>query len=76
MKEIELCKRCLICNELLKNGRTYVCDIGDGDECIKLLSTSVFTIPQHIPYVQKQQFIARVILKYKERILNDNSIHR
>lgn len=77
MKEIKLRKNCLICNEELidKNfGCIFVCR-----NCQKLTknvfnehSLTNIKIPNYIPKEQRDQWVARYIIKYeKERVLNE-----
>ena len=70
MKEIPIGKNCLICGEPFDQAQ-YVCERGEGKECVKYLHMSIFATPHYIPREQRQQFVARIILKNKERVLNE-----
>jgi hypothetical protein len=74
---IRLRKNCLICGDRLKHGTIFICEstgeFPTSNDCIKKLPDDIFEVPYHIPDSQNQQFSARLILKHRERILNDNN---
>lgn len=71
-------ENCLICGDRLAHGNIYICEVdqGKGNDCYSRLPKNVFNVPQHIDQNQKEEFTARLIIRHKERILNDNSINR
>lgn len=78
---ITLRNNCLICGDKLIGGLIYVCERDEdssnlGRNCITSLPDNIFNVPSHIPQTQNEQYSARLIIKHRERIMNDNSINR
>lgn len=72
MKKIKLGENCLICDGNI-NYRVFTCDT-----CSNLLPDKIYDIsscyPDHIPEEQREQWLARRIIKYyKEDILNERN---